>query len=233
MPSKFVQYDRYERHRAVSLLLPETEGRPVLDIGGVKGLLASHLSAATVSTLNVDRTGDVQYGGRAIPFVTQAFHAVVSLDTMEHMPREQRLEFLAECIRVSQQTVLIAAPLGTSGHAAYEAKLDALHKQAYGQYHQMLHEHILYGLPTIEDLNSWREFFDDRGFSSQVRYAGNYEWQCRNMERSLRLVQRLGTPGKFAALLNLVTSLAIWYPVVLSEQCTKSSNRFYLLAERR
>ena len=91
MPSKFVQYDLYERHGALSLPLTETDSRRVLDVGGVEGLLASHLSGATVSTLNVDRTGDVQYGGRAIPFVTQAFHAVVSLDTMEHIRRPEGL----------------------------------------------------------------------------------------------------------------------------------------------
>lgn len=233
MPSKLMQYDQYERHQAVSLLLAQTDGCRVLDAGGIKGLLSAHLPGATVSALNVDSTGDTQYGGQVIPFAAQAFHIVVSLDTIEHMPGEQRLDFLAECIRVSRQTVLIASPLGTPAHAAYEATLDSLHNQVYGHYHQMLHEHVLYGLPTAEDLASWGRFFDEHGFSSRVRYAGDFVWQCRNMERSLRLVQRLGWLGRMAAFLNLATSMAVWHPIVLSDEATETSNRYYFLAERR
>lgn len=233
MPNMLVQYDRYERHRAASLLLAETECHQVLDIGGVKGSLAPHLRGTTILALNVNCAGDVQYGGRAVPIADEAFDAVISLDTIEHIPRERRQEFMTECIRVSRNTVLIAAPLGTPGHSAYEAKLDVLHKEAYGQYHDMLHEHVLHGLPTTEDLRAWGRLFDQHGFSSQVWYAGNYEWQCRSMERSLRLVQWLGTVGKLVSLLNLVTSLAIWHRVTLSKQPTETSNRFYLSAERR
>ena len=233
MFERLVQYDAYERHKAAAFLLGEACDGHILDVGGVRGGLAHFLPCAKVLTHNLDLNGDVMYGGKVFPFGANAFNAVVSLDTLEHIPSSRRGRFVEECIRVAQCRILVAAPLATPGHEAYEARLDALHMEVHGRWNRSLHEHVLNGLPTEADLVRWSQILRERGFAVHLWYAGNYEWQCRNMERSLRLVQRLGTPGKFASLLNLVTSLAIWHPIVLSEQSTESSNRFYFLAERR
>jgi hypothetical protein len=133
---------------------------------------------------------------------------------------------------VARRTLLIAAPLDSPGHSDYEARLDTLHWQVHGSYSRWLHEHVLYGLPTEAELKQWRQALGERGFSVQVRYAGDYQWQCRNAERSLLLVQRWGAFGRLASVLNLLTSLAIWHPVVLSERPTDTTNRFYLVATR-
>jgi hypothetical protein len=232
MLGRFAQYDSYERHRAVALLLGEGYCDWMLDVGGMRGVLARYLPAAKVVALNVDKAGDVHYEGRTIPFRRDAFHSVVSLDTVEHVPAELRDSFLDECIRVARRVVLIAAPLGTPGHSAYEARLDVLYREVHGSYNCWLHEHVLHGLPTGLDLGRWQRSFGERGFSVQLRYAGDYEWQCRNMERSLWLIRRLAALGKLAGLLNLLGSLAIWRHVVLSEHPHATTNRFYLFAHR-
>ena len=231
MFERFVQYDAYERHKAAALLLGEGCDGLILDVGGVRGGLAHFLPYAKVLALNVDLNGDVMYGGKVFPFGANAFDAVVSLDTLEHIPSSRRGSFVEECIRVARCRILLAAPLATPGHEAYEARLDALHLEVHGHWNRMLHEHVLNGLPTEADLVRWSQILRERGFAVHLWYAGNYEWQCRNMERSLRLVHSLGTLGKVASLLNLVTSLAIWQPVVLSESADRTTNRFYLLAK--
>ena len=193
--------------------------------------MAHFLPCAKVLTLNLDLNGDVMYGGKVFPFGANAFDTVVSLDTLEHIPSPRRGRFVEECIRVAQCRILVAAPLATPGHEAYEARLDALHMEVHGRWDRMLHEHVLNGLPTEGDLGRWRQILRERGFAAHLLYAGNYEWQCRTMERSLLLARDWWVVGKVANLVNLAGSLAIWQPVVLSESPDRTTNRFYLLAK--
>ncbi|HUT61205.1 MAG TPA: class I SAM-dependent methyltransferase [Phycisphaerae bacterium] len=231
MFDRFVQYDVYERHKAAALLLGEGCDGHILDIGGLRGGLAHFLPRAKVFTLNVDLNGDVVYGGKVFPFGANTFDSVVSLDTLEHISSRRRGRFVEECIRVTRCRILVAAPLATPGHEAYEARLDALHTEVHGRWDRMLHEHVLNGLPTEADLVRWSQILTERGFAVHLWYAGNYEWQCRSMERSLLLARDWGMLGKLANLVNLAASLAIWHAVVLSERPDRTTNRFYLLAE--
>lgn len=59
--------------------------------------------SANILTLNVDELADLKYGGRTIPFEAERFGAVVSLDTLEHVPPDDRLSFLQECACVTRR----------------------------------------------------------------------------------------------------------------------------------
>jgi len=203
-----------------------------LDAGGVAGSLARFVRETKVIALNIDSTGNVRYAGKTFPFGAHTIDAVVSLDTLEHLPREFRKGFVEECVRVAKRFVLIAAPLGTPAHSAYEAKLDHLYYEVYGTFNRWLHEHIVYGLPTKTELIELKQLISDCGFSVKVLYAGNYEWQCRNLEHSLLLGQSFRSLQKLGGLFNIAISLALWRKIVFSESPYDVANRFYLLGQR-
>jgi hypothetical protein len=231
MFSRLVHYDSYERHKAVDILLGKASCNLILDVGGLAGSLANFVRAQVIA-LNVDTSGDVEYGGKSLPFGSRTFDAVVSLDTLEHLPQEFRKRFVVECTRVARRFVLIAAPLGTSAHLAYEDRLDRLYYEVCGTFNRWLHEHVIYGLPTEVELIELKQSVSDQGFSVKMLYAGDYEWQCRNFERSLLLRQSCRPLRKLSGLFNLVISLAPWRKITFSENPYDVANRFYLLGQR-
>jgi hypothetical protein len=226
-------YDMYERHQAVRTLLDTPAGAAVLDVGGIAGGLQSFLPGAKVTALNIDDTGDVHYDGKTIPYPDGAFDTVVSLDTLEHVPPSGRARFVTECRRVSRHTMLIAAPYGSGGHGAYEAKLDKLYRVVYGDYHRWLHEHVVNGLPQKDDLAAYRRTLAAAACTVTTYYCGDYTWQCANLERSLTLQRRLqglGPLRKAANVYDLLTLAAPWPAPVFALDPTPTTNRFYLLA---
>lgn len=170
--------------------------------------------------------------GKPSLFGAHTVDAVVSLDTLEHLPREFRKGFVEECTRIAKRFVLIAAPLGTPAHSAYEARLDRLYYEVHGAFNRWLHEHVTHGLPTEMEVIELKHLICDRGFSVKMLYAGDYEWQCRNLERSLLLGQSFSPLQKLGGLFNLVISLALWRKITFSENPYDVANRFYLLGHR-
>jgi SAM-dependent methyltransferase len=225
-------YDMYERHQAVRTLLGEGRAGAVLDVGGIRGSLAQFVPGAQVVALNVDGTGDQQYDGGTIPFAAGAFDVVVSLDTLEHVPPAARAQFVAECARVCRRTLLIAAPYGSPGHGAYEARLDELYRAVHGEYHRWLHEHVVNGLPTEGELEARREALAAGGFAVKTFYCGDYRWQCRRLERSLTLHRRLGPLRRLSAGYDLAMLAAPWPAPVFAAAPDATTNRFYLVAQR-
>ena len=109
-------YDLYERHAVTSRLLQEElknsqESICVLDVGGQAELL-ERFTPYRVISVNTDGSGNLTCSGCVLPFLDSSFVAVVSIDTLEHLPQESRVPFLRECLRVSQRYVIVAAPFG-------------------------------------------------------------------------------------------------------------------------
>jgi len=126
-------YDSYERHAVVSQLLLEAvadsqEDTCILDVGGRVELLERFIPYRVIS-VNIDGSGNLSGSGCALPFVDSSFIAVVSVDTLEHLPRESRLPFLRECLRVARRYVVVAAPFGSEGHSECEKGADTLNYQ--------------------------------------------------------------------------------------------------------
>ena len=149
------------------------------------------------------------------------------------MPPDARAFFLKECARVAGQALLIAAPYGTPGHSAYEAKLDRLWRDVQGNSNRWLHEHVVNGLPNDEEIAGYRQILVADGFTVRVYYSGDYRWQCRNLERSLDLARKLGPFRTLAGTFNLLTVAADWSALAFSETPCETTNRFYCLAHRR
>jgi SAM-dependent methyltransferase len=62
--------------------------------------------------------------GGCLPFREGAFDAVISLDTLEHVPAAARAAFVADLARVGRRYLLLAMPVGGLARAA-ERALDA------------------------------------------------------------------------------------------------------------
>lgn len=225
MLKQLMPYDLYERHRVVGRLLRERGVKTVLDVGGNLGVLQQFLDADIVA-LNVGENADLYYDGRTIPFEAARFDAVVSLDTLEHIPAPERPGFLQECVRVTRRHLVIAAPYGSDEHRAYEQKLDALYTRTFGAIHTYLNEHVRYGIPNQQDLHDLIAPLPLKNVT--LYFAGNFVWQCRNLER---LITRQGDPWiKRCVDWN---SKALFHPIRLATQPDDRANRFYLYAEKQ
>lgn len=224
-------YDLFERHAVVDQLLrdslaAESPDGVILDVGGRRGLLAAYTSWPVIA-VNPDGTGDLVNDSTALPFADNAFAAVVSLDTLEHMPQVARLDFLAECLRVASQLLLVAAPLGSPSHVRREEALNELFYAAHGYYHEYLNEHVQFGLPTLEELATYWHSLPNEG--TALYFAGSFVWQANAFERSLttaKLPRLLALPFN---ILHRIVASALFHPVDLRTQADETANRFYLV----
>lgn len=228
-------YDLYERHVVASRLLLEAVGDGqgdmcVLDVGGRAELLEQFVPYRVVS-VNVDGSGNILGSGCAIPFVDDAFAAVVSIDTLEHLPQERRLPLLRECLRVAQHCVVVAAPFGSEEHKACEKQLDDLHRFITGQSHVYLSEHVQYGLPGPDDLDQFTR--DLKAARVKRFFAGDYVWQGRQFERAILAHRKRAWTRRLLNKYNQVASMALFHPIRLREQPDARVNRFYLLIEKK
>ena len=91
---------------------------------------------------------------------------------------------------------------------------------------------MLNGLPCEADLVQYRQLLAAAGFTTKTYYCGSYEWQCRNLERSLNLHRTLGPLRKLSGFYDLATLAFPWPEPVFAEAPEDTTNRFYLLAQR-
>jgi len=227
-------YDLYERHAVVSRLLQEAigdsqESNCILDIGGRAELLERFMPYHVIS-VNIDGSGDLAGSGCALPLADSSFVAVVSIDTLEHLPQKSRSSFLRECLRVAQHYVIVAAPFGSEGHKECEKRLDNLYRSIYGKPHIYLGEHIRYGLPDIAELDQFAS--DLEATNIQRFFTGDYVWQSKQFERVIVGYRKQGLFVRIWNAYNYVASLALFHPLQVREQPDTTANRFYLLIEK-
>lgn len=105
-----------------------------------------------------------------MPFADGAFPVVVSLDTLEHIPREHRSAFLKELKRVAGQAVILTCPIDSAG-GEFQAKrcdtelADGLRRRGTPSA-RWPEEHLLHGQPTIAELETEFERASIYGFQN-------------------------------------------------------------------
>ena len=233
--TRFMPYDVYERHKVVSSLLqsvlpPRGNDVSILDVGGRIDLLEQFLPYRVIS-VNPDGTGAVYASGIALPFAGETFTAVVNIDTLEHLPPAIRLPFIQECLRVTRQYVVIAAPYGNPEHIQHEKELHHLYMDIHGRSHQYLSEHIQHGLPTPAQLDQIEQAISPAIVTRY--YAGDYVWQGKTFARAAQAANQPRFQARFTNLYNRITSMAGLHPIQLSSTPNATTNRFYLLIEKR
>jgi SAM-dependent methyltransferase len=98
-----------------------------------------------------------------LPFVDGAFDTVLSLDTLEHVPRTERAPFVADLARVAARRVLLACP--TAEAAGIDATVRARYESNGVPVPAWLSEHDEHGLPTREDIGAF--FADVPGYRAR------------------------------------------------------------------
>jgi hypothetical protein len=164
-------FDLQQRYRlAASIAQIVTPGR-ILDVGGFLGDQDGHLATSadflcpnsetvevvTTDLRHCDHPSHHPCEATRQPFPSGSFDLVVSLDVLEHIPEEQRNDYLAELDRVSSRWILLGAPF-------YSKSVEDLETSLADQLNlEFLNEHRQQGLPAhslIEDF-----FITARGYS--------------------------------------------------------------------
>jgi SAM-dependent methyltransferase len=161
--------DTFARHLCVKELLRRIGAKTVIDIGG-EGRLKIFVVNAKVSSANITAGPGVDniIKGSELPFEDGSFDAAVSIDTLEHMPREARSHFIGEMIRIARKGLVLCAPLGTKEHINYEKQLLESGLLS-GRDAEYLKEHVINGLPTPDELAALATKYDGKLF-----YQGDF-----------------------------------------------------------
>ncbi|RME06470.1 MAG: hypothetical protein D6812_01625 [Deltaproteobacteria bacterium] len=138
--------DLFARHRRVQEIVHLwhpffTDRLRILDVGGGDDILRAFLPHAEIDLLDPARGHHAEGTG---------YDVVVSLDTLEHVPPDQRDDLLRS-IRERGRAAIVAAPFQSEGVAACEALVDHRLRQDWGLEHPFLREHRSHGLPKLSE----------------------------------------------------------------------------------
>ncbi len=178
--------DSRERHEIAAFLLDPA--RSIVDVGGARGALAAFMTGVSITSVNITPDADIEIapGPGALPIGDASFDAAVSLDTLEHIPRADRKQFVTELLRVANSRVVLGCPLGGPVRSQHEAENDAWFFALTGEHHRWIHEHIEHGPPTESELG---ELFDVPAWRATLLFSGDIRetsTQFRLSEASLR-----------------------------------------------
>ena len=93
------------------------------------------------------------YDGGRVPFKTGSFHTVVSMDTLEHVPPANRIDFLHELLRISASRVILGFP-SHNGTAKGEDFMRSLFMKLGMGAPAWLNEHDEFGLPPAREVEA-------------------------------------------------------------------------------
>lgn len=82
-----------------------------------------------------------------LPFDNNSFNVVLSVDMLEHLPKEKREKAVYQMIRCAQEKVLIGVPCGAKAEKQ-DIFLDKYYQKKFGRRFSFLKEQVVFGLPN-------------------------------------------------------------------------------------
>lgn len=172
--------------------------------------------------MNIDNSGDLKCAGRWLPFADSSVDVVVGLDTLEHIPSQDRKRFVQEMLRVARKDVVFCIPLGSDFHRRIEIELNEAWRLQFGGDFRFLREHIEFGLPTLPEIKGILE-----GWHYQLFFIGDVRlaaWQFRNFMR----LRRTKNPVVWRLFMFLaLSSTLLFYVLRATGEPTQFTNRVY------
>ena len=95
----------------------------------------------------------VKADGASLPFKEREFDAVVSVASLEHVPKAKRNAYCSELKRVSKKAAVVYVPSG--GAAEFADKFIFNYRKILGVKDNWTGEHIKQGLPSEAELLQW------------------------------------------------------------------------------
>lgn len=89
--------------------------------------------------------------GTNLPFRKNSYDVVISTDTLEHIPKDNREKAIYDMIKVAKNLVVIVVPTGKLSEKQ-DQELDKYYQKVFGKKNQFLSEHVENGLPQNEEI---------------------------------------------------------------------------------
>lgn len=112
----------------------------------------------TIDGLDVDFSGPttslltrIKGSAESLPFRRNSYDVVACVDTLEHLPGQNRQKAIYEMLRVAKKLAIIVVPVGDLSQNQ-DRELDSLWRQIFGEKNQFLAEHVKNGLPTQDQI---------------------------------------------------------------------------------
>ena len=197
--------------------IPLLEGK-ILDVGGGIGNLYD-LSKKKITVFDIDEREleiarkkgleTVKGDGSNLPFKDNSFDTVISVATLEHIPKENRSKFLKELRRVAKKKVLIYAPYGEIGEE-YDKRLYKFRKKL-GKDDRWTREHIQNGLPKIEEIKNIYP-------NAKIKRIQNAKtWYFIMMLQTIPIINKI-LPGIFYLLLKPIQNMEPTVGLLIREE---------------
>ena len=136
----------------------------ILDVGGYKSrkhIGEEYFNNFLYTSLNVgyawykDVEVDYLYDGITIPFENDSFEYVISVDSLEHIIFEQRLQVLCEIVRVAKKRAIVVTPFRIPHVKTDESYILEICEKYGVLSPPSLNEHELYGLPFLSEIEEY------------------------------------------------------------------------------
>ena len=149
-------FDQYQRYQVAADMLTALNLKPgsrLLEVGGAPGPIEAFLPGHDLIVIDLNGKREGRYAiadGSRLPFPDQSFDAVISLDTLEHVPGDRRPDFCSELRRVCRDLIVVSAPFDDPHVELAEDALNSFVRSRFGGEFPTLDEHREHGLPKLD-----------------------------------------------------------------------------------
>ncbi len=225
---RFLFYDVYERHKKIGSFIKS--GETVLDVGGAANHLSQFAKPRKIVTANLSgmESSDMIIPGDKLPFKDDSFDVVCSIDVLEHIPQNQRAQFIKELKRVAKKRIILSFPIGTPEHEAYERQtqkwLESKKKNV-----TYLKEHIRFHLPKEDEILKLT-----KNQKMAIVYSGDinvnkFLFRLFMFDPEIKFVRKIIYWAKLA--FNFATN-QFFYLFLSNKKYSSLVNRAYLIIEK-
>lgn len=149
-------FDQYQRYQVAAEMLSALDLKPgsrLLEVGGAPGPIEVFLPGHDLIVVDLNGKREGRYAiadGSRLPFPDRSFDAVISLDTLEHVPAARRPDFCSELRRVCRDVIVVSAPFDDPHVELAEDALNSFVRSRFGGEFPTLDEHREHGLPKLD-----------------------------------------------------------------------------------